>query len=233
MEMNKLRVGIPVGSLQEKTMTLFKDAGYDIQSSERCYSIKIDDQEIECIGIRPQEMARYISEEKLDLGFTGKDWIVESGKEVIELDELGYAKKEFTKVKWVLAVKEGNGIKTVEDLEGKLVSTELVNVVKEYFKRKGVNVTIEFSWGATEAKPPLFADAIVELTETGSSLKANNLRIIDVVMESTTKMITNKKAMEDSWKKEKIGKIESRLLKALAVEKEKDQEFKDAIGDAK
>jgi ATP phosphoribosyltransferase len=190
---NKLRLGIPKGSLQDATIALFKRAGWNIYADGRSYFPSIDDPEIECMLIRAQEMARYVDHGVLDAGLTGIDWVVESGLEVTSVTTLTYAKQSRRKVRWVLAVPEGSGFEKAEDLEGKIVATELVEVSKRYFAAKGVNVKVEFSWGATEVKPPMLADAIVEVTETGSSLKANHLKIIDTVMESETHLIAGKR----------------------------------------
>jgi ATP phosphoribosyltransferase len=201
---NKLRLGIPKGSLQDATIALFKRAGWNIYADGRSYFPSIDDSEIECMLIRAQEMARYVDHGVLDAGLTGIDWVVESGLDVTSVTTLTYAKQSRRKVRWVLAVPEGSGFEKAEDLEGKIVATELVEVSKRYFAAKGVNVKVEFSWGATEVKPPTLADAIIEITETGSSLKANRLKIIDTVMESETHLIAGKAAQADAWKREAI-----------------------------
>ena len=201
---NKLRLGIPKGSLQDATIALFKRAGWNIYADGRSYFPSIDDGEIECMLIRAQEMARYVDHGVLDAGLTGTDWVVESGLDVPSVTTLTYAKQSRRKVRWVLAVPESSGFERAEDLEGKIIATELVEVSKRYFAAKGVNVKVEFSWGATEVKPPMLADAIVEVTETGSSLKANHLRIIDTVLESETHLIASKAALADIWKREKI-----------------------------
>jgi ATP phosphoribosyltransferase len=215
----KLKLGIPKGSLQDATIQLFGRAGFNIYVNTRSYFPTIDDPEIECMLIRAQEMARYVSDGVLDAGLTGLDWIAEheagDGKTgVIEpIADLVYAKQSFGKVRWVLAAPEDSSIQSPKDLEGKTVATELVRATKAYFKRHGVNVKVEFSWGATEVKPPMLADAIVEVTETGSSLRANRLRIIDTLMESNTQLIANKDALADSWKRTKLDNI-SLLLRA-------------------
>ncbi len=206
---NKLRLGIPKGSLQDATVDLFRRAGWNIYADGRSYFPSIDDGDIECMLIRAQEMARYVDHGALDAGLTGIDWVVESGLDVASVTTLTYAKQSRRKVRWVLAVPESSGYRKAEDLEGRIIATELVEVSKRYFAGKGVNVRVEFSWGATEVKPPMLADAIVEVTETGSSLKANHLRIIDTVMESETHLIAGKSALADEWKR---GKIESIAL---------------------
>lgn len=216
--MNKLKLGIPKGSLQESTFELLKKAGFSVKASARSYFPSVDDEELEIMLIRAQEMARYVEQGVLDAGLTGSDWIEESGCNVEKIAELVYAKQGLRKVKWVLAAPVNGNIKSVKDCEGKRVATELVGVSKAYFKKNKVNADVEFSWGATEAKPPELADAIIELTETGSSLKANNLKIIDTVFESVTTLIANKKAVQDSWKKNKIENILMLLNGALAAE---------------
>jgi ATP phosphoribosyltransferase len=212
---NKLRLGLPKGSLQDSTIALFKRAGWNIYADGRSYFPSIDDVEIECMLIRAQEMARYVEHGVLDAGLTGIDWVVESGLDVTSVTTLTYAKQSRRKVRWVLAVPEGSAYKCAEDLEGKIIATELVEVTRSYFSAKGVNVKVEFSWGATEVKPPTLADAIVEVTETGSSLKANHLKIIDTVMESETHLIAGKKALADEWKRQKIDQIAVMLRGAI------------------
>ena len=212
---NKIRLGIPKGSLQDATLALFKRAGWNIYADGRSYFPSIDDKEIECMLIRAQEMARYVDHGVLDAGLTGIDWVVESGLDVTSITSLTYAKQSRRKVRWVLAVPEGSGFEKAEDLEGKTIATELVGVTKAYFAKKGVNVKVEFSWGATEVKPPMLADAIVEVTETGSSLKANRLTIIDTVMESETHLIASQAAAADPWKREKIESIALMLRAAI------------------
>ncbi len=212
---NKLRLGIPKGSLQDATIALFKRAGWNIYADGRSYFPTIDDAEIECMLIRAQEMARYVDHGVLDAGLTGIDWVVESGLDLTSITSLTYSKQSRRKVRWVLAVPEGSGFEKAEDLEGKIVATELVEVSKRYFASKGVNVKVEFSWGATEVKPPTLAEAIVEGTETGSSLKANRLKIIDTIMESETHLIAGKKAIADPWKREKIDQIALMLRGAI------------------
>ena len=216
--MNRLRLGLPKGSLQESTFRMFKKAGYNIIAHERSYIPSIDDPEIECILIRAQEMAKYVEDGGLDCGLTGKDWVLENKARVIEVADFIYAKQGLRPVKWVLAVPEASKAKTVKDLEGKKIATELVGVTRAYLKKHGVNAKVEFSWGATEVKPLMLVDAIVEVTETGSSLKANSLRVIDTVLESTTKFIVNKRAWQDKWKKQKIENIVMLLKGAMAAE---------------
>ncbi len=214
-----LKLGIPKGSLQDATIQLFARAGFNMYVSSRSYFPAIDDPEIECMLIRAQEMARYVSDGVLDAGLTGQDWIAEheagDGRTgVIEsMADLIYAKQSLGKVRWVLAAPEDSPFKSAKDLEGKTVATELVRATKAYFKKQGVHVKVEFSWGATEVKPPVLADAIVEITETGSSLRANRLRILDTVLESNTQLIANKTALADEWKRTKLENI-ALLLKA-------------------
>jgi ATP phosphoribosyltransferase len=202
--MSVLRLGLPKGSLQESSVQLFRRAGYEISVSSRSYFPSIDDDEIECMLIRAQEMARYVEDGILDAGLTGKDWIMENQAHVLEVADLVYAKQTFGKVRWVLAVPEKSPIQSAKDLQGKIVATELVGVTQRYLERHGVSAKVEFSWGATEVKPPVLADAIVEVTETGSSLRANGLRIVETVLESNTKFIVHPRAWEDAWKRRKI-----------------------------
>jgi len=215
----KLKLGIPKGSLQDATVQLFARAGFNIYVSSRSYFPSIDDPEIECMLIRAQEMARYVSDGVLDAGLTGQDWIAEheagDGRTGVlqSIADLIYAKQSFGKVRWVLAVPEDSSYKTPRDLDGGTVATELVRATQAYFTRLDVNVKVEFSWGATEVKPPVLADAIVEVTETGSSLRANRLRIIDTVLESNTQLIANGSAMADQWKATKMENV-ALLLKA-------------------
>jgi ATP phosphoribosyltransferase len=225
--MNKLRLGIPKGSLQDATIQLFARAGFNIYASMRSYFPAIDDPEIECMLIRAQEMARYVADGVLDAGLTGQDWIAEhlaaaanggtpagaKAGDIVPLADLVYAKQSFGKVRWVLAVPEESRYQKPQDLEGATIATELVRATQAYFARLGVTVNVEFSWGATEVKPPTLADAIVEVTETGSSLRANRLRIIDTVMESNTQLIANSRALADEWTKTKLDNI-ALLLKA-------------------
>ncbi len=213
-----LKLGLPKGSLQESTLKLFKKAGYHISVSSRSYYPVFDDPEITSMLIRAQEMARYVEDGHLDCGLTGRDWVLEQNADVVEVAELLYAKEGFKPVRWVIAVPVDSKIKTLKDLNGKRVATELVGFTKRYLKSKGIKAEVDFSWGATEVKPPQLADAIVELTETGSSLKANNLRIIETMIESTTRFITNKKAWQDKWKRQKMENIALLLRGALAAE---------------
>ena len=215
MANGKLRLGLPKGSLQDATIALFRRAGWNIYADGRSYFPSVDDSELECMLIRAQEMARYVDHGVLDAGLTGIDWVVESGLDVTSVTSLTYAKQSRRKVRWVLAVPEQSGFERAEDLEGKIIATELVEVTRSYFAKKGVNVKVEFSWGATEVKPPMLADAIVEVTETGSSLKANHLKIIDTVMESETHLIAGKPALADPWKREKINQIALMLRGAI------------------
>jgi len=216
--MNKLKLGIPKGSLQETTLSLLKKAGFSVRLTERSYYPEIDDPEISCMLIRAQEMPRYVESQVLDCGITGIDWVMESGKKVIKMADLIYAKQGLRKVRWVLAVPEGSQIKKVKDLKGKRIATELVNVVLKYIKQNKVKAEVEYSWGATEAKPPELADAIVELTETGSSLKANKLKILETVLESNTVVVTNKSALTDPFKKQKMENLIMLLKGALNAE---------------
>ena len=211
----KLRLGIPKGSLQESTLQLFARAGFNISVNPRSYFPKIDDSEIECMLIRAQEMARYVEDGILDAGLTGLDWILENEADVVEVADLIYAKQTFGKVRWVLAVPEASSFRSVKDLEGNIIATELVRVTEKYFAEKKVSVKVEFSWGATEVKPPVLADAIVEVTETGSSLRANGLRILDTLMESNTKLIANRKSWDSKWKRKKVENIEVLLRSAI------------------
>ena len=211
----KLRLGIPKGSLQEATIDLFKNAGYKIRTSSRSYFPTINDPEIECMLIRAQEMARYVESGVLDAGITGHDWVEENNARVLELTELQYAKATLNKVRWVLAAKKDGPIHSVSDLEGKTVATEVVNLASRYLQSKGVNARVEYSYGATEVKVPHLADAIIEITETGSSLKANNLEIIDTVLETSTVFIANQQAYDDPWKKEKVSRLIMLLQGAL------------------
>ena len=218
----KLRVGIPKGSLQEATLQLFAQAGLPIHTSSRSYFASTGDPEVECMLIRAQEMARYVEHGALDAGLTGLDWVIESGLEVATVSDLIYAKQSRGKVRWVLAVPEESSYHTPQDLSGKIIATELVNVTKTYFSERAVDVRVEFSWGATEVKPPMLADAIVEVTETGSSLRANHLRIMDTVLESNTQIIANKSAWADCGKRRKIENLALMLRGAM--------EAKDRVG---
>ena len=213
-----LRLGLPKGSLQESTLKLFRKAGYHIYVSGRSYYPSFDDPDIESMLIRAQEMAGYVENGILDCGLTGLDWIMEQNADIHEAAELIYAKEGLKPVKWVIAVPNDSKIKKVEDLEGKRIATELVGFTKRYLKSKGVKAEVDFSWGATEVKPPHLCDAIVELTETGRSLVANNLRIIDTLLESSTRFISNKKAWQDKWKRQKMENIILLLKGALAAE---------------
>ncbi|MBI5664897.1 MAG: ATP phosphoribosyltransferase [Nitrospirae bacterium] len=215
---NILKLGLPKGSLQESTLKLFKKAGYNVTVGARSYYPDFDDVEIQAMLIRAQEMAKYVDDGVLDAGLTGKDWILEQGADVHEVAELHYAKGGLRPVKWVIAVPNDSKIKTVKDLKGKRISTELVCFTKQYLKSQGIKADVDFSWGATEVKPPYLADAIVELTETGSSLKANNLRVIETILESSTRFISNKKAWKDKWKRQKMENIVLLLKGALAAE---------------
>ncbi|MFZ0274573.1 MAG: ATP phosphoribosyltransferase [Acidobacteriaceae bacterium] len=212
---SKLRLGIPKGSLQDATIALFKRAGWNVYADGRSYFPNIDDPDIECMLIRAQEMARYVDHGVLDAGLTGIDWVVESGLDVESITSLVYAKQSRRRVRWVLAVPESSPWQRAEDLSGKIIATELVEVTKKYFAGKNIPVKVEFSWGATEVKPPTLADAIVEVTETGSSLRANRLRIIDTVMESETHLIANRAACADPWKKQKIDNLALMLRGAI------------------
>jgi len=216
----KLKIGLPKGSLQETTFKLFKNAGYNIKLRERSYIPTIDDPELEGLVIRAQEMARYVEDGILDMGITGLDWVLEQDAKVVELVRLKYGKVGFRGVKWVVAVPADSPIKSIKDLKGKKIATELVGYTRKYLKKKGIDAAVEFSWGATEVKPPLLADAIVEVTETGASLKANNLRIIDTILESETVLIANKNAWKDEWKKRKMENVVI-LLKGAFLAEEK------------
>jgi len=210
-----LKLGIPKGSLENATVDLFRRAGFNIQVSSRSYFPAIDDPEIECMLIRAQEMARYVEDGVLDAGLTGYDWVVENDADVVTVADLIYAKQSFGKVRWVLAVPEASPFQSVADLQDKVIATELVGATKRYLAKFGVTAKVEFSWGATEVKPPVLADAIVEVTETGSSLRANKLRIIDTVMESNTQFIANRGAWSDDWKRRKIEDIRMLLDGAI------------------
>ncbi|MEW6675071.1 MAG: ATP phosphoribosyltransferase [Nitrospirota bacterium] len=213
-----LKIGLPKGSLQESTLKLFRKAGYHITVSSRSYYPAFNDPEIESMLIRAQEMAGYVEAGILDCGLTGRDWILEQNADVHEVAELIYAKEGLRLVKWVIAVPNDSKIKTIKDLEGKRIATELVGFTKRYLKSKGIKAEVDFSWGATEVKPPHLADAIVEITETGASLKANNLRIIETILQSSTRFIANKKAWRDRWKRQKMENIVMLLKGALAAE---------------
>jgi ATP phosphoribosyltransferase len=211
-------LGLPAGSLQEATGELFRRAGYKITYTSRSYYPHIDDPEIQCTLIRAQEMARYVQDGVLDCGLTGYDWIVETEAKVVELAELVFSKVSRRPVRWVLAVPNDSPIRTVQDLQGKRIATEAVNLTRRWLAQHGVTAQVEFSWGATEVKPPRLADAIVEVTETGSSLQANNLRIVAEILQSTTRFIANEKALEDPWKKQKMSDLVLMLQGAMAAE---------------
>ena len=216
--MKKLKIALPKGSLQETTLMIFKNAGFEIYANSRSYYLSIDDPEIEGVLLRTQEIPRYVELGAFDAGIAGKDWIIENKSDVIEVSELTYSKVGFRPVKIVLAVPEKSDIKSVKDLEGKIISTELVNLTKDYLKRNKVNAKVEFSFGATEIKAGNLVDAIVEITETGSTLYSHNLKIIDVIMESTPRLIANKNSWKDKWKREKIENISLLLKGALEAE---------------
>ena len=218
MNNNKLKLGVPKGSLQEATVQLFKKAGFNISVNERSYFPLIDDPDVECMLIRAQEMARYVEDGVLDVGLTGIDWVMENDADVKKVADLIYSKRGLGKVKWVLAAPVNSGIKSVKDLEGKKIATEAVNLTKKYLEKNNVKAEVEFSWGATEVKPPRLADAIVEITETGSSLCANNLEIIDTLMESNTVLIANKNSWSDAGKRKKIEEIALLLQGAIEAE---------------
>src|SRR6202790_4173840 len=211
----KLKLGIPKGSLENATVELFRRAGFQITTSSRSYFPAIDDPEIECMLIRAQEMARYVEDGVLDAGLTGRDWVEENESKVENVADLIYAKQSFGKVRWVLAVPEASPYKSVKDLQGKIIATELVAATKRYLERNGVTAKVEFSWGATEVKPPELADAIVEVTETGSSLRANKLRIVETVLESNTQLIANTDSWADAWKRGKLQDLKLLLDGAI------------------
>ncbi len=213
-----LKLGIPAGSLQEATAALFQRAGYNIKFQSRSYYPTIDDPEIECMLIRAQEMARYVEEGVLDAGITGFDWIQETNADVVEICELMFSKVSRNPVRWVLCVPNDSPVKSVKDLQGKRIATEVVGLTTRYLAQHGVTAKVEFSWGATEVKPPKLADAIVEVTETGSSLRANNLRIVEELLQSTTRFIANKTAAADPWKRNKIDNLVLMLAGCLNAE---------------
>ena len=217
MSSNVLKLGIPKGSLEEATVNLFAKAGYSIKIKSRSYFPSIDDNEIECMLIRAQEIARYVENGVLDAGLTGKDWVQENRADVVEIADLIYSKTSSQPVRWVLAVPNESPIQSVKDLQGKRIATEAVNMTVDYLKKHGVTADVEFSWGATEVKPPKLVDAIVEVTETGSSLRANNLRIIETLMESNTKFVMNKEAYGNPWKKKKVERLVLMLQSAMAA----------------
>lgn len=214
----KLKIGLPKGSLQEATFTMFRKAGWDFKVSSRSYTPSCDDDEIEALLVRPQEIPRYIEDGILDAGLTGKDWVVDCGVDVVEVADLAYNKVTTRPLKVVAAVKEDSGIKTVKDLQGKRVSTEYVNLTKRWLESNGVTAHVEFSWGACEMKVPYLADAIIVNTETGSSLRANNLRIIETLLESTARLVANKDSWEDSWKRKKMEDLALLLKGAINAE---------------
>jgi ATP phosphoribosyltransferase len=218
MNQSILKLGIPAGSLQEAAAGLFRKAGYQITFRSRSYYPAIDDPEITCILIRAQEIARYVQDGVMDAGLTGYDWILENRAQVVEVTELVFSKVSRRPVRWVLAVPQDSPIHSAADLQGKHIATEAVNLTTDYLKRHGVEAHVEFSWGATEVKPPQLADAIVEVTETGSSLRANNLRIVDTILESTPRLIANQDAWKDAWKRKKIENIALMLGGAMAAE---------------
>jgi ATP phosphoribosyltransferase len=213
----KIKIGIPKGSLEIATIDLFRRAGFNITTSSRSYFPVVDDPEMECMLIRAQEMARYVENGILDAGLTGLDWVSEVGADVEPVANLIYAKQSFGKVRWVLAVPESSPVQNVKDLEGKIIATELVATTKRYLAANGVTAHVEFSWGATEVKPPELADAIVEVTETGSSLRANKLRIVETVLESNTQLIANKASWDDDWKRKKLEDLKLLLDGAIAA----------------
>ncbi len=213
-----LKLGLPAGSLQEATADLFRKAGYKITFASRSYYPQIDDSEIECTLVRAQEMPRYVEDGSFDCGLTGHDWVLENDATVIELAELIFSKVSRRPVKWVLAVPNDSPVQSVKDLQGKRIATEVVNLTRKYLAKHGVEAHVEFSWGATEVKPPKLADAIVEVTETGSSLKANNLRIVAELLQSTTRFIANAKAAADPWKRQKMNDLVMMLRGAMAAE---------------
>jgi len=212
-----VKLGLPKGSLQDATLQLLARAGWRVTVSSRSYFPNIDDPEVNCMLVRAQEMARYVETGALDAGITGRDWVLETGAEVQEMAELLYAKQSLAPVRWVLAVPDNDPAKSASDLQGKVIATEVVNLTKKYLARHGVEARVEFSWGATEVKVPQLADAIVEITETGSSLRANRLRIIDTVLESRTVFIANTDAVKDAWKREKISNIVLLLQGAISA----------------
>jgi len=212
-----LRLGLPKGSLQETTARLFELAGYNIRFPSRSYYPEIDDSEIECILIRAQEMARYVEQGVLDAGITGVDWVQENGAKVKELADLKAPWPNYRTVRWLLAVKAGSKFRSVKDLQGKRIATEAVGLTRRYLKKHGVKAEIEFSYGATEVKPPILADAIVDVSETGSSIRANNLRVLDTVLETTPRFIANKESVKDAWKKRKLDRLLLMLRGAITA----------------
>jgi len=218
MKTNKLKIALPAGSLKESTFEFLKKAGYKISLSERSYFPVVDDSEIECMLIRAQEISRYVEAGKFDVGITGKDWILENGSDVQEIAELKYSKKSMGPTNLVIAVPESSNINNIKDLEGKTIATELVKVTKQYFEANKIKANVEFSWGATEAKTPYLVDAIAELSESGASLKANRLKVIGTVMQSTSRIIANKTSYKDCWKKQKIDTLATLIKSALDAE---------------
>lgn len=218
LDENVLKIGLPKGSLQEATLRLLAKAGFHFSVSERSYFPSIDDPDIQAILIRAQEIAKYVEDGVFDVGLTGKDWILENRADVIEVGELTYAKLTMRPVKWVLAVPNDSPIKTVEDLQGKRVATEIVNLTNDFLQQRGIRADVEFSWGATEVKAPTLVDAIVEVTETGSSLRANNLRIVEVLLESRTMLIANKESWRNESKRERIENLNMLLQGAIVAE---------------
>lgn len=216
--MNKIMLGLPKGSLQDATFSMMKKAGFNVQVGSRSYVPAVDDPEIQARLIRAQEISRYVEHGMLDAGMTGHDWVVENGSDVVEVADLVYAKQGLRPVRWVLAVPNDSPVKCARDLQGKRIATEAVGLARRYLEKNGVQAEVEFSWGATEVKAPELVDAIIEITETGSSLRANNLRIVDTVLESTTKLIANKQAWQDAWKRQKIETIALLLKGALLAE---------------
>jgi len=216
--LNKLRIGLPMGSLQDATLTMMKKAGWNVSVERRSYFPKIDDAELNGVMIRAQEIPRYVNDGVLDAGLTGLDWITECRAQVVEVADLVYAKQGLNPVRLVLAVPNDSDIQSVQDLQGKRIATELVNVTNDFLARNGVTAQVEYSWGATEAKAPELVDAIVDLTETGSSLRANNLRVLEVILRSTTKLIANKESWKDDWKRRKLENMATLLTGALLAE---------------
>lgn len=216
----KLMLGLPAGSLKDSTIRLFKKAGFTVTVGERSYVPLIDDPKIECLLIRAQEIPRYVQNGQLDLGISGRDWILETGATVQEVGELAYTKSSLGAIRLVLAVPQDSPYQTAKDLAGKRIATELVSVTKKYFRDQGVDVEVEYSWGATEVKPPRLVDAIAELTETGTTLQANNLRVIDTILESTTRVIANQQSWRDPWKRRKSRDLYDSLENALRAEEQ-------------
>lgn len=217
---NKLTLALPAGSLQQSTFELLRHAGWEIHVRSRSYYPTVNDPELDCILMRPQEISRYIEQGALDAGLTGRDWVLENGSDVEIVQELVYAKQQMTPVRWVLAVPQSSPIQSVKDLEGKRIATELVGGVRRWLEENGVNAEVEFSWGATEVKVPDLVDAIVDITETGASLRANKLRIVDTVVESVTQLVANKGAWADPWKRAKLEGL-GMMLQGAIVAREK------------